>query len=439
MANTYKALSTVTVGAGGASTITFSNIPQTYTDLMVSLSVRTNRSFINDSLGLEVNGSTASRTGQVLYGDSNGTAATNTTSEIVYAGLNGNNGTANTFSNIMVYCPNYAGSNTKSFSADGVTENNASGAGASYQSINSWLWSNTSPVTSLTFTSATGNSFVQYSTATLYGVFNADVSSAPATPTIGTATAGNTEASITFTGVSNAASYTMTSTPSSITATGTSSPITVTGLTNNTAYTFKVKSNNPFGSSAESAASNSVTPFAPVLAFDSIATFTLGSPTANITFSSIPSTYTHLQIRCLTRTAGTPSDRDSFYMQINSDTGSNYAWHYLSGDGTSITAGGTTSTTQLVVGEQSANGYTSGMFSPFIIDILDYTNTNKFKTVRTYGGFDSNGTGNEKGVSSIRSGLWRSTSAISSITLFAGGGRNTVANAQFALYGIKSV
>lgn len=177
--------------------------------------------------------------------------------------------------------------------------------------------------------------------------------------------------------------------------------------------------------------------FSTTPSFESIATTTLNASTLNINFTSIPQTFKHLQIRCITRTVGTPSDRDSFYMKFNDDNGSNYSWHYLLGDGITKLAGSGTNSTQVLVGEQSANGYTSGIFAAFIIDILDYTSSNKYKTSRHFGGFDSNGGGNEKGAPAIRSSLWLSTSAISSITLYGGGGRNTVANSTFALYGIK--
>ena len=171
--------------------------------------------------------------------------------------------------------------------------------------------------------------------------------------------------------------------------------------------------------------------------FESIATVTLSSAQATISFTSIPSTYKHLQIRCITRTALSVSQQDSFYMTFNSDTGSNYADHYMRGTGSTIQVGSRTSQANNLLGYQSANGYTSGIFSPFIIDILDYANTSKYKTTRTLGGFESNNTGSEVGQIAFTSGLWMSTSAISSIQLVAGGGRNTVANSTFALYGIK--
>ena len=169
MPTTYKAIATVTVGSGGAATITFSSIPATYTDLCVLLSVRSDRSFTNDSLGLKPNGSTSNRSGRFLEANGATAGSSTSTSEIAYAALTGNTATSPTFSNILVYCPNYTSSNYKSFSAEGVSENNSTTAN---MSMNAWLWSNTSAITSLEFVSATGANFMQYSTATLYGIKN---------------------------------------------------------------------------------------------------------------------------------------------------------------------------------------------------------------------------------------------------------------------------
>jgi len=165
-----KAIETVTVPSGGASSITFSNIPQTYTDLYVVLSVRSDRNYTNDSLGLKPNNSTSNRSGRTLQGSGSAASSTTTTGEIAYAALNGNTATSSTFSNISVYCPNYTSSNYKSFSADGVMETNATGAD---MSLNAWLWSDTSAITSLVFYPIVGSNFVQYSTATLYGITSA--------------------------------------------------------------------------------------------------------------------------------------------------------------------------------------------------------------------------------------------------------------------------
>lgn len=255
MANTYKALSTVTVGAGGASSISFTNIPATYTDLKLVLSARAASTAANWAL-IGINGGSDTAV-TLLHVLNNSNSVISQTYSSFRIPINQNAYTANSFANAELYFPNYASNSNKTMSSDGTQESNTSGIG---QQFAAYKWDNTAPITSLTLTVDGGGNFAQYSTATIYGVFNADVSTAPATPTIGTATAGSQQASITFTPVSNAASYTMTSTPGNITATGTTSPIVVTGLTNGTSYTFKVKANNPFGSSAESAASNSVTP-----------------------------------------------------------------------------------------------------------------------------------------------------------------------------------
>ncbi len=432
MADTYKALSTVTVGAGGSSTITFSNIPQTYTDLRIVLSARTDRSgFPNDNIRVYPNGSSSNLSERYLLGFGSGVTSATDTSGLGAAGAVGASATASTFSNVEVYIPNYTGSTNKQFAIDAVSENNATDG---RQGLTANLWSSTTPITSLTIVPSSGPNFVQYTTATLYGVFNADVSTPPATPTIGTATAGNGSASITFTGVSNAASYTMTSTPGSITGTATTSPITVSGLTSGTAYTFKVKSNNPFGSSAESAASNSVTPFS--VAYESIATVTVGSGgSSTITFSSIPSTYTHLQLRAISRKSSAGGG-DGIFIRFNSDSGSNYSLHQIDGDGSTASAYGAGSQTQMNPTATATSSQSANIFGAQIWDILDYANTNKNKTMRLMNGYDNNGSSNA-GKIRYGSGLWMNTNAITQIAI-TGNGDNFAQYSQFALYGVKS-
>ena len=265
MANTMKALQTVSVGSGGAASISFTNIPQNYTDLIIKVSGRTAFAGIYDIMNFTINGLTTVISTMQIYGTGTTANSDNTTTATNVAWLGypqANTATANIFGNLEIYLPNYVGSTYKSISYDAVDENNAT---ASMMYLGAGLWSETKSITSLTLSSANGSNWLQYSTATLYGVFNSDVSSAPSTPTIGTATAGNASASITFTGVSGAASYTATSTPGSFTGSSNTSPVTVSGLTNGTSYTFTVQANNPFGSSGQSAASNSVTPVAPVI------------------------------------------------------------------------------------------------------------------------------------------------------------------------------
>ena len=120
-------------------------------------------------------------------------------------------------------------------------------------------------------------------------------------------------------------------------------------------------------------------------------------------------------------------------MQFNSDTGSNYSRHQLNGDGTSATADAGTSTTSMQINRFTASSATANNFGVLVADILDYSNTNKYKTVRTLGGYDDNGSG----FITLNSGLWMSTSAVSTITLISINAANFAQYSSFALYGIK--
>jgi hypothetical protein len=160
-------ISTVTVGSGGATTIGFTNIPQTYTDLVVLCSLRTTRNTGDAaSVSITFNGSTSSRSSRILYGS--GSSASSYTDTIIEGGFTGQNyaNTSNTFGSHQYYITNYSGSNNKSISIDSVHENNATNA---YALMNAGLWSNTAPINSITLENV-GFSFVQYSSATLYGI-----------------------------------------------------------------------------------------------------------------------------------------------------------------------------------------------------------------------------------------------------------------------------
>jgi len=166
MANTYTLLETITVGAAGASSVTFNSIPQTgYTDLVVKMSVRDNTGNIGNFLNISLNGSATSFTGRYLNG--NGASASSGSGfprlVIEYSGASS---TANTFGNGEMYFPNYTSANFKSYSSDSVSENNATTA---YADMSAGLWSSTAAITSITFTPNTGQ-LVQYSTFSLYGV-----------------------------------------------------------------------------------------------------------------------------------------------------------------------------------------------------------------------------------------------------------------------------
>jgi hypothetical protein len=174
--------------------------------------------------------------------------------------------------------------------------------------------------------------------------------------------------------------------------------------------------------------------------YESIATVTVGSGgAADVTFSSIPNTYKHLQIRGIARGSRTTYGNDNMSLQVNGDTGSNYTWHRLNGTGSAATSTGSSSaTTQVTFNALAALGAPTNTFSAHIIDILDYSSANKNKTIRNLDGVDINGTvAGEGGVIEFSSGSWmNSSTAISSIKLYAGS-PNFVQYTTFALYGIK--
>lgn len=260
----------------------------------------------------------------------------------------------------------------------------------------------------------------------------------PTTPTIGTATDGGTgtTASVAFTPSTyigkGTITYTATSSPDSITATGSASPITVSGLTTGTAYTFTVNGTTNYGvTSDSSAASNSVTPASPS-SFESIATIT-PSGTGVVTFSSIPSTYKHLQIRGLLRSTRSVA-LDAITLTINGDTSTNYDDHYFQVSGSAIATGfDGTNTTSFTLYRFPGATATANIFGNTIIDFVEYANVNKYKTIKSITGADLNG----NGIFSLGSAAWRSTSAINSITLSPGASSNWATGTQFALYGIK--
>lgn len=158
---------------------------------------------------------------------------------------------------------------------------------------------------------------------------------------------------------------------------------------------------------------------------------------ASVTFSSIPSTYTHLQVRMIARSTRTGINRDYASFYFNSDTGANYRGHNLNGDGSSASAGDDYGfTTEMGVFWLAGNDSGTNVFGAAVMDILDYANTNKYKTTRTLSGIDVNGT---NGNITLNSGLWMSTSAISSITIKpTSGTTNWMQYSSFQLYGVKA-
>ena len=168
--------------------------------------------------------------------------------------------------------------------------------------------------------------------------------------------------------------------------------------------------------------------------YESIATFNLSSSQATISFTSIPSTYSHLQIRMITRDNAAQSGSQS-QMQMNGDTSTNYNWHAVQGNGSSASVGAGSGSTTYIYGFDRTSAANDGasIFGADVIDILDYSNTSKYKTIRSIGGYDANGSGMVK----FASGLFRSTSAVNRIDISLQSGGSYVQYSSFALYGIK--
>ena len=167
--------------------------------------------------------------------------------------------------------------------------------------------------------------------------------------------------------------------------------------------------------------------------YESIATVTVGSGgAANVEFTSIPGTYTHLQIRGISRSTTAATGEDEVRIQVNSDTGNNYSRHYLYGTGSAVGATGTATTSYGFLATAPRDNNTASIYGVAVIDILDYANTNKYKTMRSLSGDDRNGSGNVQ----LCSALWQSTSAITSIKLYPEQ-NNFKQYTSFALYGCK--
>lgn len=169
--------------------------------------------------------------------------------------------------------------------------------------------------------------------------------------------------------------------------------------------------------------------------YESIATVTVGSGGAStITFSSIPSTYSHLQLRIMARCGSTAGGGNYLAMNFNSDAGSNYTYHALNGEGSgSASALGLASQTTVYLQRIANDSNASGTNGVIVTDILDYASVNKYKTVRSLGGFDANGSGRIY----LNSAVWmNSTTAISSIVIVPEASTFNQYS-SFALYGIK--
>jgi hypothetical protein len=166
MANTHLLIQTITVGTATA-TIDFTSIPQTYTDLKLLVSARVTQSAGLDLL-IDFNGSTTGFTRKIIYSDDYSTISGYSDSSRSFGIVGGSSYTSNVFSINEIYIPNYTGSNNKVASGMSHTENNATAA--NFQ-ITGHTWANTAAITRLTV-NVSGTTFVQNTTASLYGIKN---------------------------------------------------------------------------------------------------------------------------------------------------------------------------------------------------------------------------------------------------------------------------
>jgi hypothetical protein len=161
-------ISTVTVGSTSVASIDFTGIPQTYTDLMIVLSSRADANPYSTNYAdvrIRFNSNTSSYTWRNVATENGSTAVSGTDTKIV-AQMPSSAATSSTFGSVSLYIPNYTSSNNKSISINSVTENNATGANLT---MAAGLWSNTSPISEVNLIGISAN-FVQYSSATLYGI-----------------------------------------------------------------------------------------------------------------------------------------------------------------------------------------------------------------------------------------------------------------------------
>lgn len=250
--------------------------------------------------------------------------------------------------------------------------------------------------------------------------------SLPATPTLTQATENATGGTVTITNYDAAATYSVSITAGSATRTG--DTITVTGLVRGQSATLTVIASNSSGVSGTATLTVSAEGIGE---YEPIATITVPSGgMSSIEFTNIPQDYQHLQIRYIARAE---TNNDGVWIRLNGDTGTNYAVHRLSGNGSAASAGAASSQAQTIAAYMALSTMTANVFAGGIIDILDYASTSKATTLRSLSGADSNGSGSIQ----MRSGLWTSTAAVTSIKIYEGSG-DIAEHSTFALYGVKA-
>lgn len=413
---------TQTVGSTPVSSVTFNNIPQGYTDLYIEISART--SFTSnswDDIFARFNGSDTGYSNTTLFcvGTSIVPARTAGQAYSWFGWAANTMAAANTFGFSTVYLPNYSGGSFKQYFMTTGTENNVATLPMGMQSVQ---WQNNAPITSITFTSANGANFLQYSTFTIYAVSNIFDVAAPTAPTIGTTTdlAGVISVAFTANDSGIADNYSITSSPATSTFYGNGTPIAVTSPTLAQNYTFTATANNSKGSGTSNASSSIATHNN----FASIASYSGNNTTGTVTFTNIPQYYKNLQLRTYTAN-GTAVYT---YIQLNGDTGSNYNYHQVYADGSSVTTGNSTGISFMYAAQMSGN---ASYPAANILDILEYTSTSKYKVMRSLAGVDTNG----GGFVYVRSSVWQNYSPITSLTVTLSAG-NITTGSIISLYGM---
>jgi hypothetical protein len=166
---------------------------------------------------------------------------------------------------------------------------------------------------------------------------------------------------------------------------------------------------------------------------EAIATTYLEANATSVTFSSIPATYEHLQLRINAKTDYTHASQPSYgAIRFNGDTGSNYSAHRMMGYDTTTLGQAVTGNSEMYAGRW-ANAVLATLFGGVVWDILDYANTNKNTTCLILSGI-----GDEANLVSVDSGLWDDTAAVHTILIDQSGGSNFLRGSEFTLYGLNS-
>jgi hypothetical protein len=429
---------TQTVGAGGAGALTFNNIPQGFTDLKIVISARS--SLTNyDNLMLRFNGDTTvpNYSTTSVYGDGSIFASERVLNfyNLSYAAgsLPNSSSAASTFGNLEAYIPNYSSGNLKQIITSNAAENNVASVYVR-NNFGAGLYKSTSPITSITIF-AFGN-LAEHTTVTIYGISQKYAGQAGTAPTIGAVTDQAEFASVAFTPASNdqAQLYRVTNTTNSAVTFGQSSPI-IAPATLNTATTYTVAAVNDKGSGTSSASSSITT----ANSYASISTvrFT-DSSTSGAFFNNIPQNYKHLQLRCLVRMASSQSTPYDLTVTVNSNnTSGDYSYHLMRGDGASTSLAGLASDSVLRFPTSVPNGsMNSNVFGVLVIDLINYTDTNKNKVARAIWGYDNNTASTPTaGWVGQTSSAYYQQAPISSLTVASFG--NFAQFSHCALYGIS--